>query len=267
MREALDVTSAGHRTGSGVDRESNALHNEHLAEGVRPVIAAIVDSKWADRVTMAAIRKIRQEGECADYFDDWEEIRRRDGKLQASNTFAFSPISSRDKYGPELYNCLGVLFVGTDRETRREISMVAHADDEALLGQFEEEFADAFTEKAHEFKRRVVPNTTDVVLFGGQSASGKYSAGEHDYERAIDALSSLVKKNLGFAPPALTGPNIAEGADATYMYFDTSNRRAYLARKEQPGHMTNQAYHPDDIEQAQRQWSGEEEQQSKPTLH
>lgn len=228
--------------------EINPLRNEHLAEGVPPLRASIV-GYYPDDITYEALAKIEKEGEYVDFYADEELILKHSMLNSGAQTYAVSDCNEKDKYSNQYSGCTGVVMVGTDKTTKKQISFLSHQDPAKFLSNYKEVFTKDLGQGIERFLAQTDPQTVDVVVFGGENLSG-----EDEYRKSIRLLDEICKSKLGFSPAVLTGPNAKPHIGPASMYVDTQNRRLYLLRPGQVEMGTNQSFLPSQIKKESEKW-------------
>lgn len=227
-------------------KEVNPLYSEHLAEGVRPIMASIVDSHHRDDQSTDAMLSIMGQGENIDYF--WLPENSRDTMISPDKrTYIISGCDDKDKFSQNYIDCTGVVLVGTQRDTKKQISFLSHQDPKVILGKYQDQFRRDLSKRINELKELSTHNSIDAVIFGGQDIWFK------KYKESIKLLSEICQKVLGFEPVVLVGPNTRILKGDTDIYLDTQNRRVYLDRPEQRKD-SNQSYLPSQYDLARQKW-------------
>lgn len=178
------------------------------------------------------------------------------GESVAHDThYAFSDISGEDKFSKKYLNCLGEIFIGTDTKTQETVSCLTHHVPLSQMKSHEKEFLHLFQKRIHDFLSRIDPDSVDVILFGGNYFPKKgslYKNFQEDYIQSIHTVSDMIALQLGKPPTVITGPNLI--GNETNVYFDTSERRLYMQRFEQPLSISNAPYHPYQIDEMRHRW-------------
>jgi len=148
------------------------------------------------------------------YGEDKEKGIKSDG----IETFVISPISERDLFSNEYINCTGIVGIGRDKITGKEIAFLSHQDPDYLLhrkGNPEnlKKFVEEFKKTLTELVDRSDEETVEVTLFGGNddpldSLPKKTS----DYVNVVQILNEATKDIIGYKPTIVMGPNHGEGA-------------------------------------------------------
>lgn len=231
--------------------EKNSLRSEHL-EDVRPIIACLCDTKNLDPETSKVLDHIATTGQKIDYYGDTVDLDVRNIRNAGARTYVISETNTKDKYSEEYANCTGVAFVGTDKDTGEQISFLSHQDPEIFLDLYKKRFKKDLASAIQTHRERSSPGTIDAVIFGGNRSFGDLT----EYAASIKNLSSICRKELGFDPTVLTGPNIAESG-RTSAFLDTQNRRLYVVRPTQRENQTNESYLAEDVKKKIRSGSWE----------
>lgn len=210
--------------------EVNALHNEHLLAGMSPIIVCLYASENADQV----IEKYDAD-ETATDIDHYATSARVGSATLIENRSgwlgALSDLDSTNKFSAQFYNCLGLVIVGQELESKINISFLLHIDPQYFTGK-----TDSFTAIVGQMllnvKERCVLGSVDSVVFAGRTNSISTFddfATSKEYLAALTAIGGLVNDSLGFEPVVIK-PKYKESSASTTVYFDTTARRLYLAQ-------------------------------------
>jgi hypothetical protein len=167
------------------------------------------------------------------FLENHKVLNRKKIKNAGYQTYAISPIDSRDKVSVNHNVCIGLIVAGIKRNTRERVSFAGHQDPEGFLNGVKKKFLDDLGKKLREMKAMCVPGTIDAVAIGGvyiKAPQGFPRAAVHfqqNYLDAIQLLSHETKEILGFEPTAANGPK-TYGGDS-YLY-ENYTRRLNLLR-------------------------------------
>lgn len=221
--------------------EINALHSEHLKEGIKPIMAGLIDLENLDEESVQRINEIRDSGENVDWFENSSALKERGMKNPAAFTYVISGIDGKNKFSESYGPCTGVALVGIDKKTGENISFLSHQDPEQFLAKYKNKFSHDLSKSIEKMIHECEPGTVDAVVFGG-SADDPY-----EYIDSIKLLGEICKEELGFEPVVLTGPNdYYWKGGRTHVYFDTENRRLHIVRPPQGQKISNQSFIPSD---------------------
>lgn len=228
--------------------ENQNLKTRSRLEEMKPIYGCLINEDEIDPVSKKNLSKIKKEGVNID-FDAFSSDSREKGMLSPKQySYLISGIDKESKYSQGYYNCTGVVFVGKDKNSGEEISFMSHQNPLHFLGELENQFTLDLGERIKEFKSKCSQKTIDAIVFGG-----KYEyLNDFQYKDSIKLLSSISKKELGFEPVVLTGPNLESGE--TDAYFDTEHRRFYLVRRKQSGGVSNNNFSPSKIHAESEKW-------------
>ncbi len=217
----------------------NAWNREsHLKKSSDRIIVCL-DEAESEKLTTE--QKLEQfsfnvgESQNSDLNSDYAKMREHGfttGSIDKS--FIISPISSANKLSKEYVNCTGLIVVGKDKETGKNISFLTHQNPRYFLGAAKEEFISALESKLSEMKNRCEEGTIDAIAYGGM-----YDDLDHDsiisekYLESEQLIKNEVVKVLNFKPEFVNGPKIDNlfgkiGKDE--MYFKNETRQAYFIR-------------------------------------
>ena len=178
---------------------------------------------------------------------DFAEIVRNDTE------YDFSKIDGENKYSEKYHECTGLVVVGVDQKTNKNISFVTHQTPKYVLDLEKngESFADGLTRQLQEFKKRCKPGTIDALIVGGNRqpnyGNNKQGEGFFEYKKSIQKISDTIFPILGFKPRVATGPKLNSGK--TSIFLDTKNRRLYLLMTEQKHTEVYNDFSPSDIDE------------------
>ncbi|MCA9363139.1 hypothetical protein KC851_02375 [Candidatus Kaiserbacteria bacterium] len=237
------------------DLHVSPLHGKHLSEEVRPLIASVVNMDDIDSFTSQKMREIIAEGvdvEFARYNSNHEKnnlVFLDNGK---EHLVIISGIDDNSKFSKRFYNCTGVIGVGIDSLTGENVSFLSHQDPNYFLksetdgDKFMHKISDKFTE----LKQRSVPQSVDIVIFGGRSVLDQ-PEDNADYHQVIDLLADEVVQTFGFQPVVFQPKSDKRGATAVYL--DTQARRMYLLQREDE-HRSGSAFNAQDLSDKEQEW-------------
>jgi len=213
-----------------------------------PIRASLVDLYKIDPYTEKMISLIKKNGLDIDYYASRNYFQKNNMVNRGGNTYVISDINEQDKFSEEYCDCTGVIAVGTDKTTGKQISFMSHQDPSEFLYDKKDLFVDDISVSLNNLFSAVDKGTVDVLIFGG-------NAGDNKYQESIKLTSRVVKEEIGIEPTILTGPNLIY--DRTNVYFDTQHRRLYLVRPNQSNNATNQAYLASNYEEQKEKWKRE----------
>ncbi|MFA5997559.1 MAG: hypothetical protein WC791_03675 [Candidatus Paceibacterota bacterium] len=225
----------------------DALKNEHLREGVPSIMTTICDLENLDNQSKEVFDEIRKNGDYLDYYEDPEKLEANNMLNAGEQTYVISEPNENNKWSDKYKNCTGVIVVGTDKETGKEISILTHQDPWKFLKTHKQDFEENLTAKIEELLQKTEIGTVDTIIFGGNFTR------PDEYEDSIKRISEICKKAFGHEPVVVTGPNVSRKYP-TSVYLETQKRRLYLIRPRQPDSITNQSYNPSDIEEEKKKW-------------
>ena len=228
--------------------EINPLQSEHLTNGEKPIIACVGSAEDFE----GEFNKNVDDPENVNWFAVEEELQEKKLLNAGEGTYVISLLDNKNKrsdgYGP----CTGVVVVGRDKNTKENISFLTHQFFTRLsMFGLDSRFGSNLMERLADTKDQCVHGSIDAVVFGGISNDGMDNRG---YEKAIDALTTIVHDRLGFSPVIITGPKIYEDKDQEdNVLFDTKNRRLYIERPK-VGDTSTESYLLKDIEKQEEKW-------------
>lgn len=222
--------------GEKLREEPEISKPEHLAEGVRPIMAC-VGTREQYGEDLSGIKNIEKNGVNADFMP---------------GTYTISSIDSNPKFTRGLVNCTSMIAVGKEKGTGDEISFVTHQTRGASLGNGEKEFFSHIAKTLAGLKKRCEENSVDVALAGGNINAG-FPNLLADYVKSIEKLGVAVEKALGFEPIVICGPKEKDGDS---VYFDTQKRRLYVIRPSN-SNLHNEPFRADQVSKMVEKWAKE----------
>lgn len=235
--------------GTEVKKTIDTIRSEHLAEDIRPIVAAILSA-----VNMGSskllIEDIKNHGDFVDYDSNPRTLKKNNMRNAGENTYAISDCTPSPKWSRRYWNCTGVAVVGRDRQRNQEISILSHQDPWSFLEgkRAHDAFTRDLTQQIQKLLSQTDEGTVDAVIFGGHFQR------PDEHKASIETVADVCISQMGFQPVVMTGPTLNENYP-TEVYFDTQNRRLFIVRPDQPGDASsNLSYSPSDIEQKMKEW-------------
>lgn len=219
---------------------------KHLTEGVKPIMTGIgtfkdfgfkkpIDKKGeiSESLNIAEVEKslglinLKNLDQDAGTYDGKE-----DALSGGPATYAISPIEESNKFSENFHRCLGLVVIGIDKITGKNISLLGHFDP-IKMQSTEDVLRMDLEQRLMEMKVRCKENTVDAVIMGGRYYSD-YEIDFHQMEQmygdSVKLLGTEVEEMFGFKPSVINGPKTTKDQDS--IFVDTENRRAYLMRPE-----------------------------------
>jgi hypothetical protein len=243
--------------------EINTLKSEHLTNGEKPIIACVegyddipLNSGEDEPETVRdVILRAKEEGkyEAADYDKD-RVLAKEDGFLNGSG-YSISPLTFNAKLSSGFIMCTGVLGVGKDKATGKNISFLSHQfpgsflSKEIARGQYRHDLKIRLAE----LRKTSISGSVDIVIVGGEYNKNDPTF-EAEYEESIGVLKRAVSEEFGFEPVVITGPKLfVPGKDDEDVFFDTEHRRLFISRPE-VGDDSTESYLPKDVLKQKEKW-------------
>ena len=233
-------------------QEVDTLKSEHLAEGIRPIMACVgTAGDYGGELSL--LEEIEEVGHNSDYHGDPKLLNRHGFKadsLAGSPTYVVSPIDERPKFTKGLCDCTTLVAVGREDGTGKEVSFLTHQDPKWFLKKQGHDFDKDAEERLRELKGRCLAGTVDIVIAGG--LFGEEANYASHYTESLKKLTSLVKEVFGFTPVVVSGPKDRGHDD---VYLDTANRRFFVIRPE--GRTTtlhNESFVASDVSEVEKKW-------------
>lgn len=201
-----------------------------------------------------------------DYYGNSEYWTKLKQKSAGKETYVISALDSLNKESRNYADCTGIVAVGVDKETGKNISFLTHQDGKKILTadgplkEVQKQFTADLRASLSELKDRSKEGSIDGVIFGGWAegfGGGFYPYSAEEYKRSVQLIGNLFEEVLQIDPDVAIGPN-AEPTRSGYderdneiikdfdiqVVFDTINRRLYMVRPEQPTGASHDPHHP-----------------------
>lgn len=228
------------------------LHSEHLRAEIKPLTACFMQRGSPNFEFKQVIGDISSYGLAVDFYARQFTLDREGILNEGNQTFAISPVDQRDKFSEEFRNCTGLVAVGLDGVSGREISMLTHQNPSRFARRFswrKRSFADAMRLRLLDLQQRAEAKTVDVIIVGGNYIEGGRFA--DDYRNSVQILSDMVKDVLNIEPTVLSGPKLRDGD--THVYLRTQERKVYIEQDFDDG-SSHAAFSSSDITEMERKW-------------
>lgn len=159
--------------------------------------------------------------------DDAEGI-----KSAGEETYVISPVTEQNLFSDKYLNCTGVVGIGRDKASGKEIAFISHQDPEYFLNkgpEFTERFESDLKTTLSELLILSEDNTVEVVVFGGNiDSTDPASKKTVDYAQSLGVLNSVIRNVIGREPTVIKEPNNGRGAvDITVL---TQTRKIAIVR-------------------------------------
>jgi hypothetical protein len=254
-----------------LELQVEALHSEHLAKGIKPIMTCVGTPKQyslhpgAEKKGFRDKYRLKEDGiQEVEYWEHPHSAKKQGFKKEKGPerdercSYIISPINNRDKSSKEFYDCTGVIAAGKDRETGEEVSFMSHQDPKYFLtgtgnygtGEFEK-FSQDLKERLEEMRSRCKEGTVDMIVWGGKYVTGKCMDHRPNHLRSIRLLSRLISGVFGFKPTVVVGPKTQGGPDD--VFYSNEERRLYLRRYFVDDYPT-QSYSPTHLNKQKEKW-------------
>ncbi len=159
--------------------------------------------------------------------DDAEGI-----KSAGMETYVISPVTEKNLFSDKYLNCTGVVGIGKDKLSGKEVAFISHQDPEYFVHkgpEYSEKFKNDLKETLNELVARSESGTVEVVIFGGKiDPDNSESKKSVEYVKSIDILNGIIRDSVGRSPAIVSGPIQTEGAvDVTVL---TQERKISIVR-------------------------------------
>lgn len=221
----------------------------HLEKDFKPIITSISKGinldEWETFPFKGIKRKSKDEVDNIDYKADRTVLDNNKILNGGLETYVISDLNSKDKFTTGLYDCTGLVIVGEDIETGKNVSILSHQDPKEFLSpELNESFKEHLVSSLDKITKRSKKGSIDVLIVGGNSMG---TARKDNYISSVTFIGKIIKDKLNFDPTVITGPKDSSGA--THVYFDNENRRLYLLMPGQRDNITYQDYKADKVEE------------------
>jgi hypothetical protein len=245
--------------------KSTAQEQIRLREDIPFIKGEIVDTAKGNPELEILQEKMDEDGET--HWVDFEggdlEAMKAEGFKDAGiGSYLISPIGERNWFSDRYMSCTGVVAIGRDVLTGKEISFLSHQDPNYFVDgdkDKREMFSRALGDSLRALEARSEKDSVEVLLVGGNFNPKTASGGDykHDqYKRSIQALDQIVQGLTGFDPRVLAGPNNHVGSE-TVVVVETQKRKIWIDRSEQPPEF-DQPYPANNIDEAEKRWLSSE---------
>jgi hypothetical protein len=248
------------------EKLSNPLKSEHLIESAKPIMACMgtpkqfKDNPGDEKEAFQNSNPDFEGTHSVNYYDDPEELKKKEFKNEGIETYVITTVDSFDKYSDGFRNCTGIVAAGKDKKTGEEISFMSHQDSrEFLSGGIKDKFFADLKDRLAELKERSVEGTVDAVIVGGNYFEFTSSEGESvkkHYLDSIDLLSKETSEVLGFEPVIIAGPKLTRGDDT--VFYSNKERKLYMMRPE-VGDRSAESYLGSNIKEQEKKWQEKEQ--------
>lgn len=223
--------------GPGVQKSTEILKTSHLAEGIKPIFICVGSAKdflnesefspqyMKNNFGTVDVRKV-------DQGEGTYEGKKEESLTAGPSTYIISPIDSDNKFSENFHRCTGLVVVGIDKKTGKDISFLSHQDPIKFLNK-NDEFISDLNQRLKEMKERCKQNSIDAIIVGGRYFSDQeldsYQVSQL-YTDSVKLLGKVVEETLEFKPIISNGPKTSRKGEN--IVFDTKNRRLYFVRPE-----------------------------------
>ena len=253
-----------------LETKGSLQERRHLREDIIPIRLQIVDSDVGDEELDSIYEKLEEdEGKgVVNSVDldggDLGVLENNGFKHSGPDSYLISPISERDWTSDHYFNCTGVVAIGRDKDTGREVSFLTHQDPKY--------FVDGNNEEKEKFSRELVASlkeleslsevgTVEILLLGGNFGTGNIpnrDLQQRQYKQSIKRLREIIFESLGFDPKVITGPNNIIGSE-TVVVVETQKRNVWIERDKQLPEF-DQSYQASLLDEAEKRWFKKEEE-------
>jgi hypothetical protein len=229
----------------------NSLKSEHLKEGIKPIIACLGSLHRFIKGRVFYNDFGSPDEHNVSYWMKASDMDRAGLKNAGENSYVISPVDDFNKYSMGFRNCTGLVAVGEDKETGKNISFLSHQNPKFFLTSSNKDiFIKDLNNQLQELKEKSLEGTVDVAIVGGNYVKGREGS-EKNYLASIGLLSAEVSSALGFEPVVITGPKITSHNDQVFL--NNAERKLYIVRP-RVGKGYPKSFLPSDIENRKEDW-------------
>jgi len=242
--------------------EANNVPQEqvHLREGIPVISGEIVDTAKGNPELEALRERMDEDGEThwVDFEGgDLEALEAEGFKDAGVESYLISPIGERSWFSDRYMSCTGVIAIGRDATTGKELSFLSHQDPNYFVEgdkDKRETFSRALDDSLKELGTRAEKDSIEVLLVGGNfNPAASVRDYTHDqYKKSIQKLRQIIQQSMGFDPKVLTGPNYSVGSE-TVVVVETQKRKVWIDRDKQPSEF-DQPYQANDVDEVEKKW-------------
>lgn len=247
------------------------LKNEHLKEGIKHIIGGIYDKNNIDEETQYFLNNFKKDAEFVNFNFKDKDIKENKMYNSGDLTYVISLCDEKNKYSLSYLDCTGVVAVGIDKETGKNISFLSHQNPDFFINNKEIRlnFKQDLEKDIDNLKSRCISGSIDIVVFGGKKEDVSGNVPDEDFRRGIDNediflknpfdeytksikyLNHIIKEKVGFSPVVMSGPNdnFNTNNHSLNVYFDNENRRLYMLRPKQENSDKNEAFEASNVEE------------------
>lgn len=213
---------------------------EDSRERINPIMVCLETSENVTPGTAKLLKLIEQNGLDVDF------LKKTGGVI--------SEVDNQDKFSKGYRNCTGAIVVGKSKtDPSKNLSILSHQMPHQLYAN--KTFIENLKKKLEEFREQTISGTIDAVIIGGNDRLDDFQ----EYTNSVDDLNGFIKDSLGIDAVVAAGPNISQDKEdgwvvGTDIYFDTTNRRLFIIRSEQPDNITNNSFSPENLANEKEKW-------------
>ena len=207
--------------------------SSHLAKGVKPIVVCVEkEADWQGALSFDLEPVLNIDNvENVDWYAEPSVLKSKGFLNAGKDTYVISTIGDANKFSERFSRCLGLVAVGKDKVTGKNISFLSHQDPLKILSKNKDEFIKDLEQRLVELKSKCEPGTIDSVIIGGTYyQSDDFNDVENRYVSSIKLLGEEVKINLGFEPNIINGPKTSNYEELDRIFYDNTNRRLYFVR-------------------------------------
>jgi len=218
----------------------------NTSEVFPPIRASIIDRWNMNLFSEKMIKSITKNATHVNWFGTREFLAENNILQRENSAYVISSCDEKDKYSTGYFNCTGIVVVGKDLHSEKQLSIMTHWD-----SREKEEFGDDLSKAIDNILSKTQEGSINSIVFGGHTNNL-----ETNYKPQVTFIESVFVKKNQKEPTVMTGPaeSINNNAKGTAGYFDTQNRRLYIVREEQDNYSLNENYLPHEIDKQNKKW-------------
>lgn len=207
------------------------VRREYLREDIQPIQTCIGTAEDWPEEEMARLEEKKSQAMEVKWSRNPVALDKEGFKHDGHLTYVLSPVNEKDKTSEDFGPCIGIVVVGVDKETKKNISSMFHAQPYASLRS--PAIKNHMAERYAELKERCEPGTIDVGYFGGWGHATaddlrKFEVEEKEYENMIKLCNDTCERVLGLSLIPLANTKHMWQYDTAF--FDNEHRRLYIER-------------------------------------
>jgi hypothetical protein len=221
----------------------------HLEKGFKPIRVCIDDIENISSFFNKNEEKFKDENKLDNVDFNAEDISfySENNMLNGGiGTYVISDINSKNKASRGFFDCTGLVLVGEDKNTNKNISILTHQDPKKILNsELTDSFKHHLLENIQKLLEKSKKGSIDAIIIGGNSLFNY-----QNFIKSIKFINEICHSKLNFEPTVITGPKeYGSNKNYTNIYFDNENRNLHLFMPEQKENLSYHDFQPKDIDE------------------